>query len=299
MCTGFTEFGMSGSVAMDALAMTYESDDEKVPEDAQVVYFPEEEKADEAAAEDAQEKQQVAKAMDVAYPKSTGSPYSENLQKAKPKAYPIKGPPPAKRSPPTETTTPPPTNKAKTAGDKTGPIIPPAWPQPVRPRIAPGPVPPPLSPPPPPPVPPPLPPPPSPAPVTPPKPSQRRRQSEPQEPDGPPPASASSEPASEDPDEANSLTHGEPRSAFGGGGWYTKMAIIISLWERGEWDKINEKFRQPLGFICSCQLCASAMQASLALCSNLKPQPFPVTHRPHYTYTDTYLYIYIHIYTYI
>ena len=93
MCTGFTEFGMSGSVAMDALAMTYESDDEKVPEDAQVVYFPEEEKADEAAAEDAQEKQQVAKAMDVAYPKSTGSPYSENLQKAKPKAYPIKGPP--------------------------------------------------------------------------------------------------------------------------------------------------------------------------------------------------------------
>ena len=152
---------------------------------------------------------------------------------------------------------------------------------------------------PPPPVPPPLPPPPSPAPVTPPKPSQRRRQSEPQEPDGPPPASASSEPASEDPDEANSLTHGEPRSAFGGGGWYTKMAIIISLWERGEWDKINEKFRQPLGFICSCQLCASAMQASLALCSNLKPQPFPVTHRPHYTYTDTYLYIYTYIYTYI
>ena len=106
---------------MDALAMTYESDDEKVPEDAQVVYFPEEEKADEAAAEDAQEKQQVAKAMDVAYPKSTGSPYSENLQKAKPKAYPIKGPPPAKRSPPTETTTPPRQTKPRLQETRLGP----------------------------------------------------------------------------------------------------------------------------------------------------------------------------------
>ena len=223
---------------MDILAMAYESDGEnenvevELEDPSQIVYFPDGTAADAEPAANATDEEKLAKAMSVASTKSKALAPKKNdmedTQQQKPvqKACPLpwKGPPPAKRAKLD--------GAARSTEKSKGPIIPRAWPQPPRSRIAPGPVPPPLPPPPPPP------PPPAPAPVTPPKPSSSKKR--PQEPSHPPASSWQPAPSA--------LEEDPPAAAPHGGGWYTKMAVIISLWEREEWSQIDAKFKKQLGF---------------------------------------------------